>query len=353
MNKICVNDSIIGGDRTFVIAEMSGNHNQDKNRALEIVKAAKYAGADALKIQTYRADTITLDCDSEMFFAQKGSPWEGTTLYSLYGEAYTPWEWHKDIFEEAKRQGLICFSSPFDFSAVDFLEELDCPIYKIASFEITDIPLIRKAAKTKKPVIMSTGLASEADIRLAVETCRQQDNNDIVLLKCTSAYPAPFEEMNIRMIPDLSERFDCVSGLSDHTLGSEVAVAAVALGAKVVEKHLTLGRKDGGVDSAFSMEPEEFKNMVSNIRNVEAALGNVSYALTESQKDGRKYCRSLFVSRDVKKGERVTPDNIKSVRPGGGLEPRFYDDVQGSAFNRDISMGTPLSWDMIDCPKTI
>ncbi len=353
MNNICVKDSIIGGDRTFVIAEMSGNHNQDKNRAIEIVRAAKYVGADALKIQTYRADTITLDCDGENFRAQKGSPWEGTTLYNLYREAYTPWEWHKDIFEEAERQGLICFSSPFDFSAVDFLEELDCPIYKIASYEITDIPLIRKAAQTKKPVIISTGLASESDIKLAVDTCRHQNNNDIMLLKCTSAYPAPFADMNIRMIPDLSERFGCISGLSDHTLGSEVAVASVALGAKVVEKHLTLAREDGGVDSAFSMEPEEFKKMVSGIRNVEAALGNVSYKLTDSQKEGRKYCRSLFVSRDVKKGEPVTAENIKSVRPGGGLEPRFYDVVMGSAFRRDISMGDPLSWDMIDCPEPI
>ncbi|MCI8306939.1 MAG: pseudaminic acid synthase [Lachnospiraceae bacterium] len=349
MNKIYVNDSIIGGDRTFVIAEMSGNHNQDKNRAIEIVRAAKYSGADALKIQTYRADTITLDCDGDMFRAQKGSPWEGTTLYKLYGEAYTPWEWHKDIFEEADRQGLVCFSSPFDFTAIDFLEELGCPIYKIASYEITDIPLIRKAAKTKKPVIMSTGLASESDIKLAVDTCRQQGNNDIVLLKCTSAYPAPFGEMNIRMVPDLSERFACVSGLSDHTLGSEVAVASVALGARVVEKHLTLDRKDGGVDSAFSMEPEEFKNMVSCIRNVEAALGTVSYTLTDSQMEGRKYCRSLYVSKDVRKGERVTPDNVKSVRPGGGLEPRFYDTVMGSIFKIDVKKGVPLSWDMTDC----
>lgn len=350
MNKIYVNNSIIGGERTFIIAEMSGNHNQDKDRAIEIVKAAKYAGADALKIQTYRPDTITLDCDGDMFLAQKGSPWEGTTLYKLYGEAYTPWEWHKDIFEEAKKQGLICFSSPFDITAVDFLENLDCPIYKIASYEITDIPLIRKAAQTKKPVIISTGLASESDIRHAVEICRQQDNNDIILLKCTSAYPAPFFEMNIKMIRDLAERFDCVSGLSDHTLGNEVATAAVALGARVVEKHLTLDRKDGGVDSAFSMEPEEFKNMITCIRNVEAALGSISYTLTKSQIEGRKYCRSLFVSKDVKKGESVTPDNIKSVRPGSGLEPRFFDDVQGYIFKIDASKGTPLSWDILVNP---
>lgn len=349
MNTISIGSSAIGIDTpTFIIAEMSGNHNGDLSRALSIVDAAVDAGVDAIKLQTYTADTITLDCDNEYFRTQKGGLWEGRTLYDLYAEAYTPWEWHKAIIQHAKERNIICFSSPFDFSAVDFLEDLNVPAYKIASYEIQDIPLISKVAKTGKPVIMSTGIATLSDIYSAVEACKAVGNNNIILLKCTSAYPSPFEEMNIKVIPHMMQMFNCPCGLSDHSLGSEVAVAAVALGARVVEKHLTLSRKDGGVDAAFSMEPNEFKSLVNQIRNVEKALGKVTYDLTEKQVEGRTGGRSLFVSKDIRKGEVFTENNIKSVRPSVGMAPKFYYDVLGRKANCDIKMGTPLSWNYIE-----
>ena len=340
--KICENNP------TFIIAEMSGNHNGDINRALEIVDRAAEAGVDAIKLQTYTADTITLNCDNEYFQTQKGSLWEGRTLYDLYSEAYTPWEWHEAIFDRAKEKGLICFSTPFDLSAVDYLEELDAPAYKIASYEIQDIPLIERVASTKKPIIMSTGIAKYEEILEAVNTCRKAGNDNIILLKCTSAYPSPYEDMNLKVIPKMKMDFGCICGLSDHSLGTEVDIAAVALGAKVIEKHMTLCRKDGGVDSAFSMEPKEMKLLVKQIRNAERALGKETYDLTLNQIEGRKYGRSLFISKDIKSGDVLTAENLKSVRPSNGLHTRYYGKVLGKKIRYDLKKGTPLSWDMID-----
>ncbi|MBR1477795.1 MAG: pseudaminic acid synthase [Lachnospiraceae bacterium] len=350
MNKeIKIEDKIIGkASPAFVIAELSANHNMDYDRAVEIMKRAKDAGADAIKIQTYTADTITLDCDDEMFRITQGTLWDGMTLHKLYESAYTPWEWQGRLKEEAKKLGLIFFSSPFDFSSVDFLEKLNVPAYKIASFEITDIPLIRKIARLKKPMIISTGIAYIQDIELALRTCREEGNEDVILLKCTSSYPAPYEDINLRTIPAYMETFDCIAGLSDHTMGSSIPGAAVALGAKVVEKHLTLRRADGGPDSAFSMEPEEFKEMVTNIRNVEKALGRVTYDLTDKQKAEREHRRSLFIAKDMKAGDVFTEENVRSVRPGYGLHTRYYEDVLGKCIKADAKLGTPLRVEMID-----
>ena len=332
------------GHKTFMVAEMSANHNMDFNRALEILHAAKEQGADAVKIQTYTASTITLDSNLPWFRINQGTIWDGDTLYSLYEKAYTPWEWHADLFEEAKKLGLVMFSTPFDFSSVDFLEELDVPCYKIASFEINDIPLIRKVAKLGKPMILATGIARKSDIDLAVKTIKEENNDQIVLLKCTSAYPAPYETMNISMIPELAREYECISGLSDHSLGCEVAVASIALGASVIEKHLTLRRSDGGEDSAFSMEPEEFGRMVKDIRNVEKALGRVSYDLSDQVARQRAFSRSLFVAKDIKKGEAFTSENLRSVRPGYGLHTKYYEEILGKTASMDISKGYPMEW---------
>lgn len=331
----------------FLIAEMSGNHNQDLGRALAIIEAAKESGADAIKLQTYTADTITMDCQNQYFATQEGSLWEGRTLYDLYQEAHTPWEWHEKLFQKAEECGLICFSSPFDKTAVDFLEKLNAPAYKIASYEINDIPLIRRAAQTGKPLIMSTGIASLSDIELALQTCREEGNQNVILLKCTSAYPAPYSEMNLKVLPHMAETFQCITGLSDHSYGTEVAVASAALGAKVVEKHLTLSRKDGGVDSDFSMEPEEFALMARQIRNVESALGVVTYELTDKQKESKRYSRSLFAAEDIKTGGMFSENNIRSVRPGDGIPPRYLDDILGKQAKRNISRGMPLKWEDI------
>ncbi len=331
----------------FLIAEMSGNHNQDLGRALAIIEAAKESGADAIKLQTYTADTMTMDCRNPYFATQEGSLWEGRTLYDLYQEAHTPWEWHEKLFQKAEECGLICFSSPFDKTAVDFLEKLNAPAYKIASYEINDIPLIRRAAQTGKPLIMSTGIASLSDIELALQACREEGNQDVILLKCTSAYPAPYSEMNLKVIPHMAETFQCITGLSDHSYGTEVAVASMALGAKVVEKHLTLSRKDGGVDSDFSMEPEEFALMARQIRNVESALGVVTYELTDKQKESKRYTRSLFAAEDIKTGGTFSENNIRSVRPGDGIPPRYLDDILGKQAKRNISRGMPLKWEDI------
>lgn len=348
MKDLEINGKIIGKDApAYIIAEMSGNHNGDIRRALEIVEAAAEAGVNAIKLQTYTADTITLDCDNEYFQTQKGSLWEGRTLHDLYGEAYTPWEWHEPLMERAKELGLTCFSTPFDFTAVDFLLKLEVPVYKIASYEIQDIPLIRKAARTGKPIIMSTGIATLSDIYTAVEACREEGNEQIALLKCTTAYPSPYKDMNLKVIPHMRDTFGCVCGLSDHTMGTEVAVASVALGAKIIEKHLTLRRIDGGVDAAFSMEPEEMANMVRQIRNVEKALGHVTYELTEKQMGGRKFGRSLFVAEDIHKGDEFTERNIRSVRPAAGLATKYYEDILGRTASCDLRKGTPLSWEMI------
>lgn len=344
MNEIKIGNHIISDDSpAYIIAEMSGNHNMDFERAKKIVKEAANAGADAIKLQTYTADTITMDCDSPLFATGKGL-WEGTTLYKLYQQAYTPWEWQKDLVEYAKELGIDCFSSPFDLTAIDFLEDLKVPAYKVASFEINDIPFIRKIAGTGKPVIISTGIAYLEDIDLAVRACREEGNDNIILLKCVSAYPAPFEEMNLRVIPNMKNTFECQVGLSDHSLGTEAALASVALGAKVIEKHFTLRRADGGVDSAFSMEAEEFAKMVEQIRNVEKALGKVTYALNEKQVESRKSSRSLFVVKNVAKGEVFTPENIRSIRPGAGMHTRYYDDIIGKRARCDIERGTPMDW---------
>lgn len=331
----------------YIVAEMSANHNMDFERAKEIIKAAAEAGADAIKIQTYTPDTITIDCKDECFRTQS-KLWEGMTLYELYQKAYTPWEWQEDLKEYAESLGIDFFSSPFDITAVDFLEKLNVIAYKIASFEINDIPLIRKVSSTGKPIIISTGIAYLEDIELAIRTCREQGNNNIVLLKCLSAYPAPFEEMNLRVIPNLGETFGCEVGLSDHSLGSETAIVAVTLGARMVEKHLTLSREDGGVDAAFSMEPDEFALMVKQIRNVEKALGKVTYQLTPKQVEQREGSRSLFIVRDVKKGERFTTENVKSIRPGIGLHTKYYEEILGRKAKEDFNLGTPLSWDKIE-----
>ena len=340
--------SVSSGSSTYIIAEMSGNHNMDYDRAVKILHAAKESGADAVKIQTYTADTITLDCDDPCFQITQGTLWDGTTLHKLYEKAYTPWEWQPGLQKIAADIGLDFFSSPFDFTSVDFLEKMNVPAYKIASFEITDIPLIRKVARLGKPVIISTGIATLSDIELAVKTCRDEGNDNIILLKCCSAYPTPYEDINLRTMVNLGDTFGCIIGLSDHTMGDTVAVASVAMGAKVVEKHLTLSRADGGVDSAFSMEPEEFKQMVDHIRIVEKAMGQVTYELTEKQKGEREHARSLFIAKDMKAGDILDENNMRSVRPANGLHTKYYDELLGKRIRRDAKLGTPLSWDLID-----
>lgn len=332
----------------FIIAEMSGNHNMDFDRAVEIVKAAKEAGADAVKLQTYTADTITLRSDKEYFKTRSDSLWSGMTLHELYEQAYTPWEWQPKLKKLADEIGIELFSSPFDSSSVEFLEDMQVPAYKIASFEINDIPLLRKVAQTGKPVIISTGIAAMEDIERAIETCLEQGNDQIVLLKCTSEYPAPFAEMNLNMIPNMKETFGCLVGLSDHSLGDEISLAAVALGAQVIEKHFTLSRRDGGVDSAFSMEIEEMKRMIQRIRNIEQAFGSVSYQLTKRQKKAKEGSRSLFACMDIKKGDAFTEQNVRSVRPGIGLHTKYYDEILGKRAVRDIEYAEPLQYGDID-----
>lgn len=332
--------------KTFIVAELSANHGHKLDVALESVRAAKEAGADAVKIQTYTADTITLNCDADDFKV-KGTLWDGRTLYDLYKEAYTPWDWHQAIFDEAKKCSLICFSTPFDKTAVDFLEDLGNPIMKIASFEITDIPLIEYAAKKGRPMVISTGIATPDDIELAIKTCKDTGNNDITLLKCTSAYPAPIEAANLMTMVDMKQRYGVKVGLSDHTMGYDVAVAAVALGATLVEKHFIMDRSIGGPDAAFSMEKDEFAAMVKAIRNVEKALGEVVYPTDPNKIKGREFSRSLYVAKDIKAGERFTEENVRSVRPGFGLHPKYLPDVLGKTATRDLVMGERFSIDMI------
>lgn len=332
----------------FIVAEISANHNQDYSRAVEIIHAAKEAGADAVKLQTYTADTITIDCDDECFQINEGTIWDGTTLYKLYQEAYTPWEWQPRLMEEANKLGLECFSSPFDFTSVDFLEEMKVPAYKIASYEINDIPLIRKIAKLHKPMIFATGIAYPEDIQRALSVCKEEGNEDIILLKCVSSYPTPYEAVNLRVIPTLAKTYDCLAGISDHTMGSIVSAGSIPLGAKMVEKHMTLRRADGGPDSAFSMEPEEFKKMVDEIRILEKALGSSEYVLTDTQKLEHEGSRSLFVVKDIQPGEILTPDNIRSIRPGNGLHTMYYEEVLGKKAKGFLKKGTPLAWELID-----
>lgn len=334
-------------DKCFIIAELSANHQGDINVAIETIKAAKRAGADAIKLQTYTADTITLDVKNSYFKIDQGTAWDGRYLYDLYQEAFTPWEWHKTLFEVAEQEGLACFSSPFDKTAVDFLETLNTPIYKIASFEITDIPLIAYTASKGKPMIISTGIATEDDIQLAIDTCKAQGNDDITILKCTSQYPAKIEDANLMTIPDIKTRFGVKVGLSDHTLGITAPVVSIALGAKVIEKHIMLDKSIGGPDAHFSLDEAEFKTMVDAVRNAEKSLGKVDYELTEKKKSSRAFSRSLFVVESVKAGEPLTEKNVRSIRPGFGLHPKYYNEILGKTFTKDISKGEPLSLDMI------
>ena len=329
-------------NKVFIIAELSANHNGSLEKAIETIRAAKRAGADAIKLQTYTADTITIDSKKKDFIINNGSIWDGKNFYELYQEAHTPWDWHQKLFEVAKEEGLICFSSPFDFTAVDFLEKLNVPFYKIASFEITDTPLIKYVASKGKPIILSTGIAHERDIELALSTIRNMGNNEIALLKCTSSYPAPMEEANLIMIQDIKERFNVIPGLSDHTLGFTAPMVAVSLGAKLIEKHLILDKKNGGLDASFSLDENEFKEMVLHVRNAEKTLGVVNYELTEKQKKGRKFSRSLYVITDVKKGDKVSPDNVKSIRPGFGMHPKNLPKIIGKVFTKNLLLGTAL-----------
>lgn len=329
-------------DGVFIIAELSANHNGSLQNALDTIKAAKEIGANAIKLQTYTADTITLNCKKDDFKISQDTLWDGKYLYDLYQEAYTPWEWHKQLFDYAKELGIIIFSSPFDKSAVDLLESLDAPAYKIASFEITDYELIEYAASKMKPIIISTGIATIDEIQDAVDICRRVGNNDIILLKCTSAYPAPLEEANLLTILNLAQTFDVVSGFSDHTIGSTAPIVATTLGAKVIEKHFILDKSIGGPDSEFSMEKAEFEQMIKDIRNTEKLLGKVDYSLTEKRKKSRTFSRSLYVSKDIKKDEIFTEENIRSVRPGLGLHPKYLKDILGKKAKKDYSFGEAL-----------
>jgi len=347
--KIKIGNRYVGeGEKTFIVAEVSANHLQDYNRAEAIIRAAKEAGADAVKLQTYTPDTITLDCDNDYFQITQGTIWDGTTLHKLYETAYTPWEWQPKLMKLANELGMECFSSPFDDTAVDFMQKMNMPAYKVASFEINDIPLIRKIARIGKPVILATGIAYLEDLERALRVCKEEGNQQVILLKCTSAYPSPYEDMNLKVIPNMAQVFDCITGLSDHSMGTAAAVASVALGAKMIEKHFTLSRADGGPDAAFSMEPGEFKQMVSDIRIVEKALGRVTYELTDKQQKSREDGRSLFVVKDMKAGEAFTKENVRSIRPAFGMHTMYYDEILGKKAKTDISRGTPLDWKYID-----
>lgn len=341
MNKLSSNS-------VFIVAEMSANHGFDIDIAKNTIKAAKEAGADAIKLQTYTPDTITIDCDNDYFKINSGTIWDGTTLYNLYKTAYTPWEWHKELFEYAKSIDLICFSSPFDKTAVDLLETCNCPSYKIASFEITDIPLIEYAASKGKPMIISTGIATEEEIFDAVNACKKNNNNQITLLKCTSEYPAKIEDANLSMIPDMRKRFGVDIGVSDHSIGSLVPIVSVALGAKVIEKHFILDKNIGGPDASFSMTPHEFKDMVSSVRQAEKSFGKIDYDLNEKKLKSRRFARSLFIVKDMKKGDILTEENVRSIRPSNGISPKYYDEVMGLKVCCDIDRGTPLTKELIE-----
>jgi N-acetylneuraminate synthase len=347
MNSITINGRTIGpGHPTYIIAEMSGNHGHDFDRAVAIVQAAKHAGADAVKLQTYTPDTLTIDCDNDYFQVQ-GTLWHGRTLYDLYGEAYTPWEWQPKLKQVANDLGMDLFSTPFDATAVDFLEAMDVPAHKVASFENVDLPLLRRIAQTGKPVIMSTGMATLGEIEEAVQTLRAAGTTDLALLKCTSAYPSPPEAIHLQTLPHLAQAFQTPVGLSDHTLGVAVAVAAVALGASIIEKHFCLSRAEPGPDTAFSLEPDEFRQMVEAIRTVEPALGRVRYGIEPHEEVSRVFRRSLFVVQSVRAGERFTIDNVRSIRPGHGLHTRYLDWVIGKRAGQDIARGTPLDWSLV------
>ena len=333
---------------SLIVAELSANHNKDFNLAMDTIEAAAKSGADAIKIQTVDPDKITLNCDNKYFQVPSSQPWDYKNLYQLEVETFLPKEWHKPIFDKAEELNLICFSSPFDLDAIDFLEELNCPAYKIASFEITDIALIRKAALTKKPIIFSTGIANLDDINLAVKTCLESNNNQIIILKCTSSYPASIEDVDLLSMPFLGEEYNCLYGLSDHTIGDLVPIGSVALGASMIEKHFILNSTVKSADAFFSMNPQDFKKMVKKIRSMELALGNKNWVIRDSMIEGRKLSRSLFVTEDISKGEAFTVDNLKSIRPGYGLHPKFLDNFIGKKASMNIQRGEPLDWKMME-----
>lgn len=349
MQSIRINDVMIGPDQPpFVIAEMSGNHNNSLEKALSIIDAAAAAGAHAIKLQTYTADTLTIDVShGEFFIEDPNSLWKGRNLYELYQEASTPWEWHKALFDRAKEKGIICFSTPFDETAVDFLEALDMPVYKVASFENNHLPLLKKIAQTGKPVIMSTGISTLSDIEDAVTTLRENGCTQLVLLKCTSTYPASPENTNILTIPHMASLFNCHVGLSDHTLGVGTSVAAVALGARVIEKHFTIDRSEGGVDSAFSMEPHEFRSLVEETKRAFLSLGEVKYGILKDELKSLTFKRSVYIVKDMKAGEIISEEHIRIIRPGLGIAPKFYPIMLGKKINRDVKRGTALTFDLI------
>ncbi len=348
ISPISLGRYLLGAGRTYIVAELSANHNQSLEEAIRLVREAKRVGADAVKLQTYTPDTMTIDCDAPPFRIGKGTIWEGKNLYQLYSEAYTPWEWHGRLKEVALEEGMDLFSTPFDDSAVDFLEEMGVPAYKIASFEIVDLELIRKVAATGKPIIISTGMATAEEIDEAIAAAREKGCQDLILLKCTSAYPSPLDEMNLKAIPHMVNRFGVLVGLSDHTLGLEAPVVAVALGACLVEKHFTLSRTVPGPDSTFSLEPGEFRKMVDAVRNVEKTLGDVRYEPTEHEMSTRIFRRSLFVVQDMKEGESFTRDNVRAIRPGDGLLPKNLIAILGRRAKYPLMRGTPLRWDFIE-----
>ncbi len=337
------NFEINNNSEVLIIAELSANHNGSLEVALETIRAAKRSGANAIKLQTYTADTLTIDSDKDDFILKSGSIWDGRTYYDLYKEAYTPWDWHKALYEAASAEGLICFSSPFDNTAVDFLEDLNTPAYKIASFEITDIPLIEYVASKGKPVIISTGIAEKEDIELAIDACHRMGNKDVALLKCTSSYPAPVDEANMVMVKDLAERYNVISGLSDHTMGSTVPIVATCFDAKIIEKHFILNKSIGGPDSSFSMDEKEFTEMVKAVREAEKAIGKVDYCLTEKQKKGRAFSRSLYIAENIKTGEFFTEKNLRSIRPGFGMHPKYLKDFLGKKAERNWEKGERFS----------
>ena len=349
MNDFLIDNRMIGSSNApFVVAEMSGNHNQSLERALEIVEAAAEAGVHGLKLQTYTADTMTLDIsEGEFFIDDPNSLWKGNSLYELYQQAHTPWEWHKPIFDKCKELGIIGFSTPFDSTAVDFLESLDVPCYKIASFENTDLPLIRRVSQTGKPIIISTGMATVAELDETVRTAREAGCKDLLLLKCTSTYPATPENTNISTIPHLRDLFNVQVGLSDHTMGLGVSIASVALGATFIEKHFTLSRSDGGVDSAFSMEPDEMSQLVAETQRAWQSIGMVNYGSVSAESKSMAFRRSLYITSDIKKGETLSFENLRAIRPGKGLPPKFYEMLLGSHINQDVKRGTPMKWEFI------